>query len=267
MFESFVEFGPDTSVDMDDEAFIAYVLNNAPRYEIETLEKIAHGLRNVVESRRWGKPLDLQIGSNVEATMFDSQYREYGTVISMSPQTCTIERAGSQFAPRLAYKKYAIRVLDEFEWNRVVSSVEHGRAKYEEEREREEREEAEDRAAALRDRERAVKKAKSMVALNGTFPLHRGAFVHALRPDWGTDEYGVIVAMSATKIVLSSEESASRSSVSVAKHEIEILSAAQWEVVGREQRRRRDEYEQAKRDGRTDTLPDYSLVEIPLSGE
>ena len=28
---------------MDDDAFAAYVLNNAPRYELETLEKLVQG--------------------------------------------------------------------------------------------------------------------------------------------------------------------------------------------------------------------------------
>jgi hypothetical protein len=44
---------------MDDAAFVAYVLNNAPRYEIESLEKIVIGLNSNIASRRWGPRFEL----------------------------------------------------------------------------------------------------------------------------------------------------------------------------------------------------------------
>jgi hypothetical protein len=56
---------------MDDEAFTAYVINNAPRYELETLERIVKGLNDNIASRRWGRPAGLKIGIKVAATMFD----------------------------------------------------------------------------------------------------------------------------------------------------------------------------------------------------
>lgn len=249
---------------MDAEAFTAYVLSNAPRYDIDVLEKIANGLQDNIASRRWGKPTDLQIGSNIEATRFGTNYAEYGTVIGLSEKACTIQTAGSDQKSRVSYQKYAIRVLNDFEWNRVLSNVSRWHEEYAQIREQEAKEDADDRVAAIRDRDKERKKARSMEALNGTFEIYRGAFVHAFRPDWDTHEYGVVVAMSPKKIVLSSEESELMSSVWVSKHEIQLLDDRQWAIVDLEQRRRRAENVAAEKAGCTHKLPDYSRIEIPL---
>jgi hypothetical protein len=249
---------------VDAEAFAAYVLSNAPRYDIDVLEKITNGLQDNIASRRWGKPTNLQIGSNIETTRFGTNYTEYGTVVGLSEKACTIQTAGSDQKSRVSYQKYAIRVLDDFEWNRVLANVSRWHEEYAQIRERESKEDADDRFAAVSDRDKERRKAQSMEALNGTFEIYRGAFIHAFRPDWDTHEYGVVVAMSPKKIVLSSEESEFMSSVWVAKHEIQLLDDSQWAIVDLEQRRRRAEYVAAEKDGRTDKLPDYSRIEIPL---
>jgi len=249
---------------MEEEAFVAYVLSNAPRYEIEALEKIVDGLRDNIASRRWGKPVGLRVGSNIEATNFDTSFREYGTVVGMSESACIIEAAASDLKSRIPYQKYAIRILSDFEWGRVLDGISRWNDEYKEKRAIEERQAAEDRAVAIRDRKKAQKKAQPMAALNGTFELYRGAFVHAYRPDWGHHSYGIVVSMSPKKVYLSSEEDEWGSKVWVAKHEIEILSDAQWAIVDRELRRRRVEYDAAEKANRTRDLPDYSAIEIPL---
>ncbi len=249
---------------MDDQAFAAYVLTNAPRYEIETLEKIIKGLNDNVASRRWGKPLDLQIESHIEATIFGTSYAQYGTVTRISEKACTIEPVGSDYPVRISYKRHAIRVLDEFEWNRVVSNLTRWQEQYESERARETKAIADERAAAIQERDKAKRQVARMTALNGSFDIYRGCFVHAYRPDWNQHEYGVVVSMSPKKILLSNEESDYTSGVWVAKHELQILDERQWAVVEREQRRRRAEYEEAMKSGNKGDLPDYSSVEIPL---
>jgi hypothetical protein len=42
---------------MDDNAFAAYVINNAPRYQAETLERILKGLNDNVAGPALGGPL------------------------------------------------------------------------------------------------------------------------------------------------------------------------------------------------------------------
>jgi hypothetical protein len=249
---------------MDDEAFAAYVISNAPRYEIETLEKIVQSLNDNIASRRCGKPQDLQIGSHIEATVFGTSYSRYGTVVRMSPSACTIEAIDSEYTSRISYKRHAIRVLSEFEWNRVIANAARWREEYDKEKAREVEEAAAERATAVRDRAKAKRNAARMEALNGTFEIYCGCFVHAYRPDWGHHEYGVVVSMSPKKIYLTNEENDFGSNVWVAKHEIEILSERQWEVVELEQRRRRAEFEAAKKAGREQDVPDYSAVAIPL---
>ncbi len=244
---------------MDAEAFAAYILSNAPRYEIDVLEKIANGLRDNIASRRWGKPTDLQMGCNIEATRFGTAYAEYGTVIGLSERACTIEAAGSDHKSRISYQKFAIRVLDEFEWNRVLANMNRWHEEYVQTREREAKEDRNDRVAAVRDRDKERRKAKSMEALNGTFEIYRGAFVHAFRPDWDTHEYGVVVAMSPKKIVLSSEESEFMSNVWVAKHEIHSLTTpsgqlSSWSSVGGETNMSQSE----RRDVRTNYLTTHA---------
>lgn len=252
---------------MDDQAFAAYVLSNAPRHEIETLEKIVKALNDNIASRRWGKPVDLQIGSHIEATIFGTSYSQYGTVVGLSQKACTIESATSEDRSRLSYKRHAIRILDELEWNRVISNVTRWNDEYEKEKAQDAADSTNDRAAAIRERAKNKRDAVAMGALNGTFDLYRGCFVHAYRPDWGHHEYGVIVSMSPKKVYLTNEESDYGWNVWVSKHEIEVLDERQWAIVEREQRRRRAEYEAAKKASRERGLPDYSKVEIPLKAD
>jgi hypothetical protein len=76
---------------VDDHACAAYVINNAPRYEIETLERIVKGVRDNIASRRWGRPAGLEIGSKVAASMFDIPFTEYGEIVSITSHACTIK--------------------------------------------------------------------------------------------------------------------------------------------------------------------------------
>lgn len=247
---------------MDDDAFAVYVLNNAPRYAVETLEKIVHGLQNNITSRRWGKPSDLEIGSNIEATRFDFPMREYGTVVSMRPKGCTIEPPESKYATRIAYNKYAIRVLEDHEWNRVCFSFAQHHKKYYEELDAKIRERTENREAAITEREKNAMRPTTMVALNGSVELYRGAFVHAHDPTNDTHDYGVVVEMTPKKVVLSNNESDWESTVWATKREIEVLGSEQWTIVDAEQRRRKTEYEEAEKAGRHGRLPDYSRIAI-----
>jgi hypothetical protein len=247
---------------MNEEAFVAYVLNNAPRYELEALEKIISGLSDNIASRRWGKPADLKVGSKVEATMFDVPYVQYGEVVSMTAKSCMIETPGSNYPRRLWYSKYAIRILDEFEWNRVALNFSDRDKEYEAGRAAKIRERTADREDAIRQRDKATLKPRAMQALNGTVDIFRGAYVHAYRPDHGTHEYGVVVDMTPKRITLSSCESEWESGVWTAKCEIRLLSDEQWTVVDAELGRRSLEYEIAKKAGKEHTLPDYSAIEI-----
>ncbi len=63
---------------------------------------------------------------------------------------------------------------------------------------------------------------------------------------------------------LSSPESTWTHRIVTAKHEIGLLSDAEWQIVDAELRRRRAEYEVAEKAGKTADLVDYSRVKIPL---
>jgi hypothetical protein len=104
-----------------------------------------------------------------------------------------------------------------------------------------------------------------MVAMNGEVSVYRGAFVHAYRPEWDDHEYGVVVGLTPKALDLSSPETAWTHRIVAAKHEVQILSETQWQLVDVELRRRRKEYEAAEAAGQTSNLADYSRVEIPLT--
>jgi hypothetical protein len=247
---------------VDDDAFAAYVINNAPRYEIETLERILKAMRDNIASRRWGKPAGLEIGSKVAATMFDVPFTEYGEVVSMTPKACTIESPSSSYKSRISFKRYAVRLLSEFEWNHVARVLEERSEQFEADRKAELEARVSDRASAISERLDAER--ITMAALNGAVELFRGAYVHAHQPDQGSHEYGIIMHLTPKSIILSNSESDWESRVWVAKTEVTVLDERQWAVVDAEQSRRREEYENAKKAGRTNKLPDYYFIPIKL---
>jgi hypothetical protein len=247
---------------VDDDAFAAYVINNSPRYEIETLERIVKGVRDNIASRRWGKPAGLEIGSKIAATMFDVPFTEYGEVVSVTLNACTIESPSSSYRSRISFKRYAVRLLSDFEWNHVSRALEERHEQFEVDYQVELQARVLDRASAIDERSDAQR--ISMQALNGPVELFRGDYVHAHRPDQGSHEYGVVMHLTPKSIILSNSESDWESRVWLTKCEIQVLDDAQWRVVDAEQRRRHEEYEKAKAKGKQGKLPDYYFVEIEL---
>jgi hypothetical protein len=59
---------------VDDETFLAFLVNNAPRCEIETLRKAIAKLKDNIASRVFRRPAGLEVGSNIEATDFDGGF-------------------------------------------------------------------------------------------------------------------------------------------------------------------------------------------------
>lgn len=245
---------------MDDGAFAAYVINNAPRYEIETLERIVKSLNENIAGRRWGKPAGLEVGSKVAATMFDAPFTEYGEVVSLTPKGCTIESPGSGYQSRITFKRYAVRLLDDFEWNRASMALNDWHEEYQQEHRRDVEARAKDRETAVADRQNARR--YTLASLDGEVKLYRGAYVHAFEPDAGIHEYGVVADVTPKSIVLSNSESDWESRVWLAKTQIKVLDDKQWATIDAELRRRRKEYEDAVKAGKERELPDYSFVEI-----
>lgn len=251
---------------MNDESFVGFVLNNASRYDIETLEKIIHGLNDNIASRRWGKPPGLNVGSNIEAILFDAPtFVQYGTVVRLSPKGCKIESPRSSFTSSIWYAKHSIRILEDGEWNRVCATVERGDEEYKAKRAAEIAESVADREDAIKNRSKAQKKTVTMSALNGPVQIFRGAFVHAYRPDWDNNEYGVVVDLSPKKVVLSDPGDDYERLITVSKHVINLLTDEQWTIVDIELRRRAQEYDAAKAADREATVPDYSNIPIEIS--
>lgn len=247
---------------MDDDAFSAYVISNAPRYEIETLERILKGISDNIASRRWGKPVGLAIGSKIAATMFDAPFTEYGEVISITPKACTIESASSSYRSRISFKRYAVRLLSEFEWNHISTVLHERHRQFEEDQKNESHALAREREAAIG--ERADSKRENLQALNGSIELCRGAYVHAHRPDIGSHEYGVVRRVTPKSVILSNNESDWESRVWLSKSEIQVLTDRQWRIVDAEQHRRREECAEAEKSARQGSLPDYHFIEIDI---
>lgn len=153
---------------MDDETFVAFVLNSAIRYNIETLEKLVHGLNDHIAGRRWGKPEGLAIGINIEAIPFDTpSFVQYGTIVSMSPKGCKIETPGSQFTGSIWYAKHSIRILREHEWNHICSALERNDQEYDAKRRTSIRNASLIAKPRFAERDKARKKTVTMQALNG----------------------------------------------------------------------------------------------------
>jgi hypothetical protein len=95
--------------------------------------------------------------------------------------------------------------------------------------------------------------------------VYRGTFVHAYYPDSDTHDYGVVVGTTPKALDLSNPEVSWTRRIVVAKHEVNLLSEAHWQVVDAELRRRKTEYEVAEEAGKTGSLIDYSRITIRLS--
>jgi len=104
---------------MNDETFLAFVINNAPSCCVETLRSAVDKLIAHIASRVFGRPNGIEIGSHVEATAFGGSFRRCGTVITLTDRGCVIEPPSSRYMDRISFKKHIVCILDEFEWNRV----------------------------------------------------------------------------------------------------------------------------------------------------
>ncbi|HVR46914.1 MAG TPA: hypothetical protein VMT95_09830 [Candidatus Binatia bacterium] len=249
---------------MDDETFLAFIRNSVAAYDLETLEKAVKTLNDNIASRRWGKPPGLEVGSHVAAVDFDGVFGWYGTVIRMTGQGCIIEPPGAKYTQRISFKRFIMRIVDEFEWNRACLAAEERAREFAETKVREAAELEADRNDAIKNRAQTAQRPKTLLAMNGGVSVYRGALVHAYRPDWDDHEYGVVVGVTPKALDLSSPETTWTRRIIAAKHEIELLDEVQWQLVDAELRRRREEYEAAEESGKTSDLRDYSKVQIPL---
>jgi hypothetical protein len=249
---------------MDDETFLAFVRNSAAKYDLETLEKAVKALSDNIAGRRWGRPPGLEVGCHVAAVHFDGYFGWYGTVIRLTGQGCIIEPPASQYTQRISFKKFIVRIVDEFEWNRACMAAEERARESAERAVREDAELEADRKDAIEGRAEAAQRPSNMLAMNGAVSVYRGAFVHAYCPDSDTHDYGVVVGMTPKALDLSNPEVSWTRRIVAAKHEVNLLSEAHWRVVDAELRRRKTEYEAAEEAGKTGDLTDYSTVEIPL---
>ncbi|MGC2651232.1 MAG: hypothetical protein WA304_10570 [Candidatus Cybelea sp.] len=171
----------------------------------------------------------------------------------------------AKYTQRISFKKFIVRVVDEFEWNRACMAAEERAREFAEQKVREDAELEEDREDAIKGRAQAAQRPKNMLAMNGTVEVYRGAFIHAYRPDWDTHEYGVVVGMTPRAFYLSNAESSWIHRIVAAKHEINFLNEVEWQVVDAELRRRRSEYDAVDNAGKTADLIDYSRVKIALT--
>lgn len=249
---------------MDDQTFLAFLTNNAPACEVETLRKAVDKLNENIAGRVFGRPPGLEVGSHVEAVDLHGSWYRYGTVVKLRENFCIIKPPVGRFTDRISFKKQIVRILDEYEWNRVCFSAETQKKEIDEETARERAELAALRQEVIAERDTAQRVV--MEALNGAVELFCGAYVYAYRPDWAMHEYGVVVDMTPKKIILSSPDCIlGTERIAVAKHEITLLDDRQWQRVDKELRRRKAEWDEAATSGTTAKLPDYCRFEIDLA--
>lgn len=141
---------------MDDETFLAFIRNNAATYDLETLEKAVKALSDNIASRRWGRPPGLEVGVHVAAVDFDGIFGWYGTVIRMTGQGCIIEPPTANHTQRISFKRFIVRIVDEFEWNRACMAAEERAREFAEKKVLEDAELEADREAAIEGRPRAA---------------------------------------------------------------------------------------------------------------
>ena len=119
---------------MDDETFLAFIRNSAAKYDLETLEKAVKALSDNIASRRWGRPPGLEVGSHIAAVDFDGYFGWYGTIIRFTGQGCIIEPPASKYTLRVSFKRFIVRIVDEFEWNRACMAAEERAREFAEKR-------------------------------------------------------------------------------------------------------------------------------------
>ena len=112
---------------MDDETFLAFITNHAPWCEVETLRKAVDKLNENIASRIFGRPPGLEIGSYIEAVDLRGSWYRYGTVVKLNDSFCIIEPPVGRYTDRISFKKEIVRILDQYEWNRVCFSAESRR--------------------------------------------------------------------------------------------------------------------------------------------
>jgi hypothetical protein len=223
---------------MTDDAFLAFVTANAPRFEIETLEKAARALHDCVASRRFGKPVGLAIGSRVAAEAFDGFWYHYGEVVRMTPKGCVIEIAGSDGEQRILYSKYSVRLLDEFEWNRAVYAGVESSKRVDESIAAEKAGYAAAADAAIKNRSKTVQMPIAVKTVDGDASVYVGAYVAAHRPDWRSYVYGVVVEFDEDACRIVDADSGYDWRVDFAKYEVVVLDEVQWQTVTAEIGRR-----------------------------
>jgi hypothetical protein len=85
---------------MDDQTFLAFITNNAPACEVETLRKAVDEINENIASRLFGRPSGTEIGSHVEAVDFSGTWYRYGTVVQLSEEETHHGDTGTR--PRVA---------------------------------------------------------------------------------------------------------------------------------------------------------------------
>jgi hypothetical protein len=108
---------------MEDQTFLAFITNSAPGCEVETLRKAVDKLNENIASRVFGRPPGLELGSHIEAVDLHGSWYRYGTVVKLRDNFCIIEPPVGRFTDRISFKKQIVRILDEYEWNRVCLSA------------------------------------------------------------------------------------------------------------------------------------------------
>jgi hypothetical protein len=134
---------------VDDQAFLAFITNNAPRCEVDTLRKTVEKLNESIASRVFGRPTGVEIGSHIEAVDLHGSWYRYGTVVKLNDSFCVIEPPKGRYTDRISLKKEIVRILDQYEWNRVCFSAELRKKKWDKEKAREHEELAELRRDAI----------------------------------------------------------------------------------------------------------------------
>lgn len=86
---------------MNDETFVAFVANNAPGCEVETLRKAVYKLNESIAARVFGRPPGLEIDSHIEAVDFRGTWYRYGTVVKLNDRACVIEPPVGRYTDRI----------------------------------------------------------------------------------------------------------------------------------------------------------------------
>lgn len=218
---------------MDDKAFKEFVQTHAQRFETETLMEIIEYLQGITNLRRAGKPPELKIGSNVEAIDLKYGTHSYGEVTQVRYNACMIRSPGSSYERKIAYKKHAIRVVDDRDWSWMENQLLERYAKVTAEIEQEHADRKIDIENAIAGRESAKRSAREVVMNDGSrVHLFRGAYVHAFREDHGHHLYGVVVQLNPKSCYIAPPTGDYDERIIYDKFAVvETLTEAQWEIV------------------------------------